>query len=90
MFVVIMSLFAIVWIGFLAEMAIVAYYIRMAKAEQAESAVQRVRVLAEELASRAPADDWSDSMAETVAADMGRVFLAALDRPADPPAKENP
>lgn len=58
------------------------------RAEQAErerhkacAAVQRVRDLAEKLAGLAPVDDWGDDMPDTVAADVARRLLAALDRP---------
>jgi hypothetical protein len=64
-----------------------ASYADHARAEEAErerdeacAAVQRVRDLAEKLAGLAPADDWGNDMPDTVAADVARRFLAALDR----------
>ncbi|MBG0828530.1 hypothetical protein HS041_12200 [Planomonospora sp. ID67723] len=52
-----------------------------ARAEQAETALVRVRDLATRWADLAPADDWGDSMADTAFADAGREVLAALDFP---------
>jgi uncharacterized protein (DUF1778 family) len=54
------------------------------RAEQAETANNRVRVRAEQWAALAPADDWGDSTADTLTADHGRAILADLDQPGEP------
>lgn len=47
--------------------------------EDLASALERVRALARSWAALAPADDWGESAAGTVAADCGRAILAAIE-----------
>jgi hypothetical protein len=57
------------------------------RAERAEAAIKRARDLAEELAGLAPGDEWGETVADTLAADVARSFLAALS-PASGSEKE--
>lgn len=58
-----------------------ASYAETVRAEQAEAAIARVRTLAEQWATLAPADDWGDSFTDTLSSDHGRALLAVLDVP---------
>lgn len=54
-----------------------------ARAETAEAAIARVRALAATWAALGPADDWADTVTDTLAADCGREILATLDNTED-------
>jgi hypothetical protein len=53
-----------------------------AERDELKAAVERVKALARTFIDRVSGDDWGESMAETLAADVARGFLAALDQPA--------
>ncbi len=50
-----------------------------------KATLDRVRKRAEQWAAFAPANDWGDTTADTLTADLGRAILATLDQPEEPP-----